>query len=106
MQLEPLLQSLSDPTRRVVLEKLIEREHSVNDLRQYVSVSQPAISQHLKVLTNASLISQRREGRSTFYRATPEGLAPLINWLKFYSEFWPERVDCLDKLLIRNDKHQ
>lgn len=106
MQLEPLLQALSDPTRRVVLEKLIEREHSVNDLRQYVSVSQPAISQHLKVLTNASLISQRREGRCTFYRATPEGLAPLINWLKFYSEFWPERIDRLDKLLIRKEKHQ
>ena len=103
MQVDPLLRAIADPTRRMVLERLMEREHSVRELREHVPISQPAISQHLKVLAGAHLVSERREGRRSFYRARPEGFEPLVGWLAHYSTFWPDRIERLDRLLSSMD---
>ena len=94
-----LFHALSDPTRRAVLECLCAREMSVSELREHVPVSQPAISQHIRRLAAHDLVTERRQGRFTLYRARPEGLAPLLGWLARYAAFWPERVGRLDALL-------
>ena len=62
-------------------------------------VSQPAVSQHLRALREAGLVTERRDGRQIHYRIAPQGLAPLLDWLGHYQAFWRERFDNLEKLL-------
>jgi DNA-binding transcriptional ArsR family regulator len=94
-----VLRALADPTRRSVYEHLARREMSVSELKAGFSVSQPAISQHLAALRGAGLVAERREGRFAYYRAQPEGLAPLIAWIDRYRAFWPERIEALKDIL-------
>ncbi len=99
-----LFRVLADPTRRALFERLVGREMSVSDLREGFSVSQPAISQHLAALRAAGLVEERREGRFAYYRANPEALAPLVDWVDTYSTFWPKRLEKLKDLLRRMDQ--
>jgi DNA-binding transcriptional ArsR family regulator len=66
-------------------------------------VTQGAISQHLKSLKLAGLVVERPEGRNVYYRAQPEGLAPLADWMDHYAKFWRERLDNLRTLLAEID---
>ena len=99
-----VFRALADPTRRAVFERLAGRdqnapEMNVSELRAGFAVSQPAISQHLAVLRGAGLVAERRQGRHAYYRAAPEGLAPLVDWIARYRAFWPERIGKLRDLL-------
>jgi len=94
-----IFRALSDPTRRAVFERLAEREMTVSELTSGFPVSQPAISQHLGVLRGAGLVTDRRDGRRTFYRADPAGLAPLAGWIDRYRAYWPERIEKLKDVL-------
>jgi len=101
---KPVFHALADPTRRGIFEELTRRgEQTVHALTRYAGVSQPAVSKHLSVLKRANLVRHRREGRETHYRAEPEALAPVIDWLKEYGVFWRERFDRLESLLERMD---
>ena len=75
------LAALADPTRRRLFERLRRRPHTVGELARMARVSQPAVSQHLKVLRGARLVSVRPEGVRRYYQATPEGLAELRAWV-------------------------
>jgi DNA-binding transcriptional ArsR family regulator len=100
-----IFKSLSDPTRRALFERLSrEGEITVHALTFPSGVSQPAVSKHLNSLKLAGLVRDRRDGRETYYRAVPEGLTPLFDWLKFYSTFWHSRFDQLEDLLRRMDQ--
>ncbi len=100
-----LFKTLSDPTRRAILERLIrDGELSVHVLTSHSGVSQPAVSKHLGVLKVAGLVSDRRDGRETYYSADPHGLAPLVDWMKVYGGFWLDRFDRLESLLKRMDQ--
>lgn len=100
-----LFKSLSDPTRRLLFERLCrEGELTVGNLAEGSGVSQPAISKHLATLDRAELVTFRKEGRNTHCRATPEGIAPLANWLRDMSHFWDTRLDALEDLLKRMDQ--
>ena len=99
-----VFRALADPTRRALFERLVGREMSVSELKAGSTVSQPAISQHLAALRGAGLVSERREGRFSYYRADPEGLAPLLDWVDRYRVFWPERIEKLKDVLKRMDQ--
>lgn len=100
-----LFRTLADPTRRAVFERLAgEGELSVGDLTAGSGVSQPAVSQHLAVLRQAGLVTERREGRYIRYAAAPQGLKPLFDWMAFYGRFWTRRFDELEDLLNRMDQ--
>ncbi len=99
-----LFKSLADPTRRALFERLThDGEQTVRTLTDRAGVSQPAVSKHLRILKEAGLVRARHEGRETHYRAQPRALAPLIDWLSFYSKFWQNRFDRLEELLRRMD---
>ncbi|HEY3917879.1 MAG TPA: metalloregulator ArsR/SmtB family transcription factor [Stellaceae bacterium] len=101
---EALLKSLADPTRRALFERLCrDGEQTVGALTDHARVSQPAVSKHLGVLKQAGLVRHRRAGRETHYRAQPQALAPLIDWMSFYAGFWRNRFDRLEALLKRMD---
>ena len=94
-----VFRTLADPTRRAVFERLCCREMSVSELKAGFAVSQPAISQHLSALRGAGLVSERREGRFAYYRAEPDALGPLVDWVDRYRSFWPERLEKLKTVL-------
>jgi DNA-binding transcriptional ArsR family regulator len=100
-----LFKTLADPTRRAIFEHLVkEGEQTVRALTDRAGVSQPAVSKHLSVLKQNGLVRERPQGRSVHYSATPQGLAPLIDWIKLYSAFWRERFDQLENLLERMEE--
>jgi DNA-binding transcriptional ArsR family regulator len=97
-----VFRALSDPTRRAIFEELTRQgEQTVHALTHFAGVSQPAVSKHLTVLKRAKLVRHRRDGRETHYRAQPEALAPVVDWLRLYSAFWHERFDRLEAVLER-----
>ena len=99
-----IFRALGDPTRRAVYERLSAGEMNVADLTAGLAISQPAVSQHLAALRLAGLVRERREGRRTFYRTEPAGLAPLIEWVARAGAFWPDRIERLKDLLQRMDQ--
>ena len=74
--------ALADPTRRGIYERLRRREHTVGELTELARVSQPAVSQHLRELRRARLVTDRREGRRRYYHASREGLAELRQYIE------------------------
>jgi DNA-binding transcriptional ArsR family regulator len=84
-----VLDALGDPTRRVVLELLRGGERSVRQLTDATAVSQPAVSQHLRVLRDAGLVTVRPEGTRRFYRVDLDGLADLRAWV---DGFWDDAL--------------
>ena len=87
--------AISDPTRRELLDLLAGREQSVSALVERFEVSQPAISQHLRVLRGAGLVSERRQGRHRLYRLEPVPLRRAYDWLAHYERFWRDKLASL-----------
>ena len=83
------LQCLSDPTRRRVFERLRSGPQSVGVLARGLPVSRPAVSQHLKVLKEAGLVTDRSEGARRVYYIDPQGLGELRRWL---DQFWDDAL--------------
>jgi DNA-binding transcriptional ArsR family regulator len=99
-----VMRALADPTRRAVFERVFRAEEiSVVDLTRGSGVTQGAISQHLKSLKQAGLVAERAEGRNVYYRAAPQGLEPLVDWMDHYGAFWRERFLDLRNLLKEID---
>lgn len=102
--IDTVLRALADPTRRAVYERVIGADEiTVADLTKGSGVTQGAISQHLKSLRLAGLVVERPEGRKVYYRAQPEGLAPLADWMSHYGVFWRDRFENLRALLKEID---
>lgn len=99
-----VMRALADPTRRAVFERIAGAEEiTVVELTRGSGVTQGAVSQHLKTLKQASLVAERPEGRNVYYRAAPEGLAPLFDWMSHYDAFWRNRFADLRSLLKEID---
>jgi len=99
------MRTLADPTRRAVFERIVKsHDVTVIELTRGSGVTQSAISQHLRALKQAGLIADRPEGRKVHYRAEPQGLAPLVDWMALYSVFWRERFANLRKFLKEIDQ--
>ena len=99
-----IMRTLADPTRRAVFERIVgSDEITVVELTRGSGVTQGAISQHLKSLKQAGLVAERPQGRNVYYRAAPNGLAPLFDWLSHYDLFWRNRFANLRDLLKEID---
>jgi DNA-binding transcriptional ArsR family regulator len=99
-----VLRTLADPTRRAVFERVAGADEiTVVELTRGSGVTQGAISQHLKSLKQAGLVAERPEGRNVYYRARPEGLEPLADWMGHYGAFWRDRFANLRTLLKEID---
>jgi DNA-binding transcriptional ArsR family regulator len=88
--------ALADPTRRAILERLAAGEAGVVELAEASTLTQPAITKHLKVLEAAGLIARSRDGQRRPARLKLEGLAPVDDWLRRAHAEWSERLDRLE----------
>ena len=96
--MESALRALSDPGRRRILTLVRDEEHSAGEIAAEFTVSWPAVSQHLRVLKEAGLVTERREGTRRLYRARPEGLADVRSFL---DEFWDNKLERLKREVER-----
>jgi len=98
-QLDTTFAALADSTRRAILARLASGEASVAELAEPFSMSQPAISKHLKVLERAGLISRGRDAQRRPRRLDAKPLAQANEWLERYRQFWEANFQRLDTLL-------
>jgi DNA-binding transcriptional ArsR family regulator len=89
---EAAVKAIAAPRRRQILSLVRDGELSAGEIADHFDVTRPAVSQHLNVLKEAGLVSERRNGTKRLYRARPEGLAELKEFLE---EFWDERLGAL-----------
>lgn len=93
------LEALADPTRRQIVELLARQDRTVGEIVEKFDMSAPAISQHLKVLREAGLVTSRVEGQSRIQSLNPAGLQQIQNWLLSTMTFWSQRLDALEDAL-------
>ena len=100
-KLDATFSALADPTRRAILARLASGETTVGELAKPFDISMPAISRHLRVLEEASLITRERDGQHRRCRLNARALESASGWLDFYRHFWSESFDRLDRHLKR-----
>src|SRR5262245_9182141 len=84
--------AISHPARRRMLELLVETERSVNTIAGHFEMSRPAVSQHLRILLDAGLVTEQRHGRERRYHFVPQRLSPVRDWIALYERFWDDRL--------------
>src|SRR4249919_1498489 len=94
LNMETALKAIAEPHRRRILSLVRDEELSAGEIASHFDVSRPAVSQHLTVLREAGLVDERRNGTRRLYRARPEGLAELKEFLE---GFWDERLEALTR---------
>jgi DNA-binding transcriptional ArsR family regulator len=97
--LDAVFGALADPTRRQILRQLSKGALTVGDIAEPFQMSLAAVSKHLKVLEKAQLIKRRIEGRQHHVQLNARKLSSALEWLRFYEQFWTERLDALERAL-------
>jgi DNA-binding transcriptional ArsR family regulator len=91
--------AVAEPRRRQILDVLAGGERPVNDLAALLSLAQPQISKHLRVLREVGLVEVRGEGRRRIYRLNGQSLKPIHEWIEKYEQSWNARFEALDEVL-------
>ena len=97
--MESTFEVLVDSNRRLILDLLRERERPVGELVEHLSLSQPGVSKHLRVLRDAGLVEVRQDAQRRFYGLRAEPLVEIDAWLAPYRRFWAGRLDALERHL-------
>src|SRR5688572_12235115 len=104
-----VFQAIADPTRRKIIQLVAAESLNLNAVAEQFDVSRPAISKHIKILTECGLIVIRQEGRERFCEANLKSLGEVSNWVEQYKKFWTEKLDALGSFLEKemkaNSKH-
>jgi DNA-binding transcriptional ArsR family regulator len=91
--------AVAEPRRREILDVLAGGERPVNDLVELLSLAQPLVSKHLRVLREVGLVEVRGQGRQRLYRLNARPLKPIHDWVQAYQDLWTERFTRLDAVL-------
>jgi DNA-binding transcriptional ArsR family regulator len=96
--------AISHPARRRILDLLMAADESVSTLAGHFDMSRPAVSQHLRILLDAGLVTEQRIGRERRYHLEPARLAPVREWIQTYEQFWDHHLLKLQKHLAKGKK--
>src|SRR3954453_3172668 len=96
--------AISHPARRQMLDLLAAEDRSVNTIAGHFQMSRPAVSQHLRVLLDAGLVTEQRHGRERRYRLVPARLGPVRDWIAHYERFWDDHLQRLQKYLTKGNE--
>ncbi len=93
-----MFSAVADPTRRAILDRLRrDGRAAVNDIASGFDMSRPAVSKHLRLLREAKLVREKKEGRQRFYELTPAPLRDVADWAEAYRAFWGTNLSALKK---------
>ena len=101
-----VFQAVSNPVRRALLDKLSSREQTVRKLAASFDMTLPAVSQQLRILRKANLVTVRRAGRWRVYRLNAEPLRQIDRWLEAYDRFWTARLKALGEELLKHEREE
>src|ERR1700739_1725018 len=103
-----VFQAIADPTRRDIINLVTHKSLNLNAVAENFSVSRPAISKHIKILTQCGLIVIKQQGRERYCEARLEKLHEVSHWVEQYKKFWNEKLDALEIYLneLQNEKKQ
>jgi DNA-binding transcriptional ArsR family regulator len=104
-KLDLIFGSLSDPTRRDILERLLDKEQTISDIASNYKISFAAVSKHLHVLEKAKLIRKRKKGRQQLVTVNPAVLKSVEDYLVRYEKLWNQRFDSLEELLNKQGEN-
>ena|SRR5579859_7504753 len=96
-----VFQAIADPTRREIINLIAFGSLNLNAIAENFDVSRPAISQHIKVLTECGLIIIKKQGRERYCEARLQPLNEVSTWIERYRQLWDEQFESLDQLLLR-----
>ena len=91
--------AIGEPRRRILIEQLVLKEMSVNELVDKVQWPQPVVSKHLSVLRQVRIVSERKQGRFRLYRVQPKEFRPIQEWMHQFEKYWGNSLDQLDDYL-------
>src|SRR3954452_19123487 len=94
-----VFQAIADPTRREIINLVAHNTLNLNSIAENFDVSRPAISQHIKILTECGLIVIKKQGRERFCEARLQQLGEVSNWIEKYRKLWEGRFGALEKVL-------
>ena len=94
-----VFQAIADPTRREIIHLLSHQSLNLNAVADQFSVSRPAISKHIKILTECGLVVVTQKGRERYCEATLDTLNDVSDWVEQYRKFWTRKLDSLEKYL-------
>jgi len=98
--------AIGEPKRRLLIEQLVIKEMTVNELVNIVEWPQPTVSKHLGVLKKVNIVSERKSGRFRYYRVRSEELRPIQEWLHQFEKYWGGTMDQLDNYLHRIQRNE
>jgi DNA-binding transcriptional ArsR family regulator len=98
-----VFQAIADPTRRSLLQLLGDQELPVTAISSHYPMSRTAVSKHLRILSDAGLVKERKVGRETRYRMEPEPLLELKRWLAYYDRYWDNKLSALQRYVEQDD---
>jgi DNA-binding transcriptional ArsR family regulator len=91
--------ALADPSRREILMLLAKEKQNINTLADRFTMSRPAVSKHIKVLTTAGFIAIKEQGRERYCELSPEGFEELQQWISFFEKYWTSQLQSLENFL-------
>ncbi|GAB2789053.1 metalloregulator ArsR/SmtB family transcription factor [Rhabdobacter roseus] len=94
-----VFQAIADPTRRAIIGMVAHRSLNLNTIAEHFEVSRPAISKHIKILTECGLVVVRQRGRERYCEARLQQLREVSDWIEQYRAFWNAKLDALDDFL-------
>ncbi|MEX2347855.1 MAG: metalloregulator ArsR/SmtB family transcription factor [Balneolaceae bacterium] len=100
---QDVFQAIADPTRREIIDLLAGESMPVNDVAQRFDMSRPAVSKHIKILSECGLVVIRKEGRKRYCQADTQKLQEVIAWAYRYRKFWNDKLDALEAALEKNE---
>jgi DNA-binding transcriptional ArsR family regulator len=102
--MESVFEIIAEPNRRAILSLLVSSEQTVGDIERQLSMSQPTVSKHLRVLRDAGIVEATVDAQRRVYRLKPEPLQEVDEWLDQFRQFWSAHVDALERHLDRMDE--
>jgi DNA-binding transcriptional ArsR family regulator len=94
-----VFQAIADPTRREIIDLITHKSLNLNSVAENFDISRPAISKHIKILTECGLIIIKQQGRDRYCEAKLEQLSEVSDWIEQYRKFWSDKLDSLENYL-------
>jgi DNA-binding transcriptional ArsR family regulator len=98
-----VFQAIADPTRRQIINLLAHQSLNLNAVADNFDISRPAISKHIKILTECGLITIKQQGRERFCEARLQKLREVNEWIEQYQVFWTAKLDALEAFLVKDN---